>query len=55
MGETEEERETGVTEFIIGMQVRKALIGIEKLDNIVIAYEPVWAIGNDNIIQFLYQ
>jgi triosephosphate isomerase len=27
------------------MQVRKALIGIEKLDNIVVAYEPVWAIG----------
>lgn len=45
VGETEEERETGVTEFVIGMQVRKALINIEKLDNIVIAYEPVWAIG----------
>jgi triosephosphate isomerase len=45
VGETEEERETGVTEFVIGMQVRKALIGIEKLDNIVVAYEPVWAIG----------
>jgi triosephosphate isomerase (TIM) len=45
VGETEEEREMGVTEFVIGMQVRKALIGIEKLDNIVIAYEPVWAIG----------
>ena len=30
VGETEEEeRETGVTEFIIGMQVRKALIGIK--------------------------
>ena len=45
VGETEEEREMGVTEFVIGAQVRKALIGIEKLDNIVIAYEPVWAIG----------
>ena len=45
VGETEEERETGITEFVIGTQVRKGLIGIENLDNIVIAYEPVWAIG----------
>lgn len=45
VGETEEEREKGITEFVIGIQVRKALVGIEKLDNIVIAYEPVWAIG----------
>lgn len=45
VGETEEERETGITEFIIGTQVRKGLAGIEKLDNITVAYEPVWAIG----------
>jgi len=45
VGETEEERETGITEFVIGTQVRKGLAGIEKLDNITVAYEPVWAIG----------
>lgn len=45
VGETEEEREKGVTEFIVGTQVRKGLYGIESLKNIVIAYEPVWAIG----------
>jgi triosephosphate isomerase len=45
VGETETEREKGVTEFVIGIQVKKALNGIDKLDNIVIAYEPVWAIG----------
>jgi len=45
VGETEEEREKDITEFVIGIQVKKALVGIEKLDNIVIAYEPVWAIG----------
>ena len=45
VGETEEEREKGITEFVVGSQVRKGLHGIESLKNIVIAYEPVWAIG----------
>ena len=45
VGETEEEREKGVTEFIVGSQVRKGLYGVASLKNIVIAYEPVWAIG----------
>jgi len=45
VGETEEEREKGVTEFVVGIQVKKALYGIDKIDDIVIAYEPVWAIG----------
>ena len=45
VGETEEEREKGVTEFVVGSQVRKGLYGIASLKNIVIAYEPVWAIG----------
>jgi triosephosphate isomerase (TIM) len=45
VGETDAEREKGVTEFVVGIQVKKALSGVAKLDNIVIAYEPVWAIG----------
>jgi triosephosphate isomerase (TIM) len=45
VGETEEEREKGVTEYVVGLQVRKGLYGIESLDDITIAYEPVWAIG----------
>ncbi len=45
VGETDAEREKGVTEFVVGIQVKKALSGITKLDDIVIAYEPVWAIG----------
>ena len=47
VGETLEERETGATEQIVGRQVRAALYGLqpEQLVNVVIAYEPVWAIG----------
>jgi triosephosphate isomerase len=45
VGETEEEREKGITEFVVGTQIRKGLYGIGSLKNIVIAYEPVWAIG----------
>jgi len=45
VGETLEEREQGVTEFVVGLQVKKALYGVPSLDNVVIAYEPVWAIG----------
>ena len=47
VGETLEQREQGVTEKIITTQVEKALEGIsaESLAQIIIAYEPIWAIG----------
>jgi triosephosphate isomerase len=45
VGETEEEREKGVTEYVVGLQVRKGLYGLESLAAVTIAYEPVWAIG----------
>ena len=47
VGETLEQRETGVTEKIITSQVEKAFEGIMQtdLDKIIVAYEPIWAIG----------
>jgi triosephosphate isomerase len=47
VGETLEEREKGRTMETVGGQVKKALTGIdpEGPDDLVIAYEPVWAIG----------
>ena len=47
VGELLEEREEGITTEIVSMQTKIALAGVtaEELKNIVIAYEPVWAIG----------
>ena len=47
VGETLEERESGKTESIITKQTELALDGLtnEQLENTIIAYEPIWAIG----------
>jgi len=47
VGETEAQRDAGETFSVIERQTRKALEGVsaEKMADIVIAYEPVWAIG----------
>ena len=44
VGETKEQRDAGETENIIVNQLKEGLIGI-KQNNLVIAYEPIWAIG----------
>lgn len=47
VGETLAEREAGRTLHKVGFQVRAALAGVsaEQMGQIVLAYEPVWAIG----------
>lgn len=47
IGETLEEREKGVTFKVIETQIRNGLEGIteSELQNLILAYEPVWAIG----------
>ena len=45
VGETLEERETGKTEEVLKTQIEIGLKDIEDVSKIVIAYEPVWAIG----------
>ena len=45
IGETLDERETGKTEEVLATQIKNGLKDIEDLTKIVIAYEPVWAIG----------
>ena len=46
-GETLEERERGETESKVAGQVAAGLAGLKKdqVANLVIAYEPIWAIG----------
>lgn len=45
VGETREQREDGEAEAVVGAQVRGALAGQASLAGLVVAYEPVWAIG----------
>ena len=47
VGEMKDEREAGYTDMIVTYQTQMALHGLtaEDLANVVVAYEPVWAIG----------
>lgn len=47
VGETLEERESGRLEEVISTQMNTVLdkVGIEAFEKVVVAYEPVWAIG----------
>ncbi len=51
VGETEEEREAGETERKLRHQVQEGLerVADERLTGVVIAYEPIWAIGTGKV------
>ena len=47
LGEVKDERLAGITNEVVSMQTKLDLAGVseEQLKNVIIAYEPVWAIG----------
>ena len=47
IGETKEQREDGISDEILQIQLKKGLKGVSSQEspNLMIAYEPVWAIG----------
>ncbi|GFH48107.1 hypothetical protein CTEN210_04583 [Chaetoceros tenuissimus] len=51
VGETEEEYESGLLKSVVDLQLKKGLMGLKKEDlkRIVVAYEPVWAIGTGKV------
>ena len=65
VGETLQERESGLTFTVVETQLKLGLSGVaDRLDRIDIAYEPVWAIGTgvaakpedaEEVHRFIYQ
>ena len=45
VGESLEERESGKTEELLDKQIKIGLANVEDITKVVIAYEPIWAIG----------
>ncbi len=47
VGESLEQREQGITNDLVSMQTKIALLGLtaEQVKKVIIAYEPIWAIG----------
>ncbi len=51
IGETKEEKDNGLTNSVLSLQLKESLLEIDNnlLENVIIAYEPVWSIGTGNI------
>ena len=52
IGETLNQRKSNETKDVLFYQLKGGLNGVEKLDDVVVAYEPVWAIGTGETATF---
>jgi triosephosphate isomerase (TIM) len=49
VGETADQRASGETLSVIAAQLNGSLAGMEAVDSVVLAYEPLWAIGTGKV------
>ena len=47
IGETKEEKELLKKDIVLKRQIRDALFDIDNLNDVIIAYEPIWSIGTN--------
>jgi triosephosphate isomerase len=45
VGETLKQRESGQAKRVVSRQIRSGLVGVVDITQLIVAYEPVWAIG----------